>query len=191
MRFWLALAVFALASLLTWGAGAQAPVWYWCEAPHGYYPWVRSCPVGWRPVNPPTVMPQPYALPPTAAGSTPPQPSGAYPGALAPGNAGPEWDRLHPAEAQRREEDATAAQRRAELANITPSQRQEAADDDAALAELQAVQRWLTNHPNCAECASDYQLAVARYDAEISGAQQRAIHRLYCEAGQARPGSCP
>jgi len=28
------------------------PSWYYCEAPKGYYPYVASCPGGWRPVSP-------------------------------------------------------------------------------------------------------------------------------------------
>lgn len=33
--------------------------WYYCEAPKGYYPYVASCPGGWRPVSPtpPGVLP--------------------------------------------------------------------------------------------------------------------------------------
>ncbi len=29
------------------------PSWYYCDDPQGYYPYVRQCPGGWRPVAPP------------------------------------------------------------------------------------------------------------------------------------------
>jgi hypothetical protein len=28
------------------------PSWYYCDYPQGYYPYVRQCPGGWRPVAP-------------------------------------------------------------------------------------------------------------------------------------------
>ena len=28
------------------------PYWWYCDNPAGYYPYVRSCPSGWRPVAP-------------------------------------------------------------------------------------------------------------------------------------------
>lgn len=70
MRFRPALAVFALAVLMSEGAAAQAPTWY-CDAPPGYYPWVRFCPSGWRPVNPAAALPQPYTAPPSGASTVP------------------------------------------------------------------------------------------------------------------------
>jgi membrane protein implicated in regulation of membrane protease activity len=76
LRFRFALAVFMLMPLASTGAAAQAPIWYWCDALHGYYPGVRVCPGGWRPVNPPITLPQPYTAvpqpvaPPAATGAT-------------------------------------------------------------------------------------------------------------------------
>ncbi len=35
---------------------AAQPVWYYCNNPPGYYPYVRECPGGWQPVAP---MPPP------------------------------------------------------------------------------------------------------------------------------------
>jgi hypothetical protein len=65
MRFRLALVVFAFMVLASEDAAAQAPPLYWCDALHGYYPWVRFCPSGWRPVNPGMGSPQPYSAAPT------------------------------------------------------------------------------------------------------------------------------
>jgi len=28
------------------------PIWYYCDNPQGYYPYVQQCPGGWRPVVP-------------------------------------------------------------------------------------------------------------------------------------------
>jgi hypothetical protein len=28
------------------------PLWYYCDNPQGYYPYVQQCPGGWRPVAP-------------------------------------------------------------------------------------------------------------------------------------------
>jgi len=28
------------------------PLWYYCDNPQGYYPYVQQCPSGWRPVTP-------------------------------------------------------------------------------------------------------------------------------------------
>jgi hypothetical protein len=42
-------------------AALQQPAqyWYYCAAPKGYYPYVASCPDGWRPVSPiPADVPQ-------------------------------------------------------------------------------------------------------------------------------------
>ena len=46
---------------------AQAPNWYYCAQPAGYYPYVAACPGGWQtvPAPPPSAAPVP---PPTAAG---------------------------------------------------------------------------------------------------------------------------
>jgi hypothetical protein len=33
-------------------AGEQPGYWYYCEDPKGYYPYVESCPQGWRRVAP-------------------------------------------------------------------------------------------------------------------------------------------
>jgi len=40
-------------------AHAQAQAQYWCEPLRNYYPWVPTCPVPWRTVNPGTALPQP------------------------------------------------------------------------------------------------------------------------------------
>lgn len=43
------------------------PLWYFCAASNGYYPYVSSCPSGWQavPVTPPVAtMNAPYGAPP-------------------------------------------------------------------------------------------------------------------------------
>lgn len=45
------LIVAALTASIAGAAPSQARVWYWCDASHAYYPWVRSCTSGWRTVN--------------------------------------------------------------------------------------------------------------------------------------------
>jgi hypothetical protein len=59
MRRWLALAVVALAALHAAGAAAQAqaPLLYYCDPLHVYYPAVPRCPVPWRAVGPPPAAP--------------------------------------------------------------------------------------------------------------------------------------
>lgn len=42
---------------------AQAPSWYYCAQPAGYYPYVPTCPVGWQAVP---------AIPPPDASAPPP-----------------------------------------------------------------------------------------------------------------------
>jgi uncharacterized protein YecT (DUF1311 family) len=80
MRLGLSLAVFALIVLIADAAAAQSPVWYWCDAFRGYYPWVGWCPTGWRPVNPTSVFPQMYgAAAPAKAQPAPPQAPTAAP----------------------------------------------------------------------------------------------------------------
>ena len=37
-------------------APPQSQNWYYCDKPHGYYPYVQSCDSGWRPV--PATPPQ-------------------------------------------------------------------------------------------------------------------------------------
>jgi uncharacterized protein len=58
---WLRLAL-ALVTIVALGHEAHAASsWFWCEPLHAYYPWVRSCPVGWRqvdPRSPPSQQPQ-------------------------------------------------------------------------------------------------------------------------------------
>ena len=34
------------------GSGQQGGSWYYCEASKAYYPYVKECPAGWRPVAP-------------------------------------------------------------------------------------------------------------------------------------------
>ncbi len=34
------------------GQPPEPPSWYYCDDPQGYYPYVRQCPGGWRPVAP-------------------------------------------------------------------------------------------------------------------------------------------
>ncbi|SAL24304.1 hypothetical protein AWB69_01762 [Caballeronia udeis] len=34
------------------GSGQQGGSWYYCDASKGYYPYVKDCPSGWRPVAP-------------------------------------------------------------------------------------------------------------------------------------------
>ncbi len=41
---------------------AQAPVWYYCAQPEGYYPYVPTCPSGWQTV-PATPQPIPAPVP--------------------------------------------------------------------------------------------------------------------------------
>jgi hypothetical protein len=60
VRSLLALAVLTLVALGNSDANAQATTWYWCDALHGYYPWVKFCPGGWRSVNGAMSLPQPY-----------------------------------------------------------------------------------------------------------------------------------
>jgi hypothetical protein len=55
MRFRLALAVSTFVTLNAWPAVAQQcppGYWCWCEPARGYYPYVPTCPVPWRPVLP-------------------------------------------------------------------------------------------------------------------------------------------
>lgn len=43
------------------------PMWYFCAASNGYYPYVSSCPSGWQavPATPPVTAPNvPYGAPP-------------------------------------------------------------------------------------------------------------------------------
>jgi hypothetical protein len=58
---WLRLAL-ALVAIVALGHEAHAASsWFWCEPLHAYYPWVRSCPVAWRqvdPRSPPSQQPQ-------------------------------------------------------------------------------------------------------------------------------------
>lgn len=50
-------------------AHAQAQVQYWCEPLRNYYPWILTCPVPWRAVNPGTALPQPnITVPSTPSG---------------------------------------------------------------------------------------------------------------------------
>ncbi len=35
-----------------YGYGASDYSWYWCDEPEGYYPYVQTCEVPWRPVSP-------------------------------------------------------------------------------------------------------------------------------------------
>ena len=63
MRFRVALVLIVLAPLASTIASAQMQVWYWCDPARAYYPYVRQCSIPWRPVNPATVLPQPYAAP--------------------------------------------------------------------------------------------------------------------------------
>lgn len=48
---------------------AQAPVWYFCAQPSGYYPYVAVCPGGWQavPATPPAVS-VPAPPPPVGSG---------------------------------------------------------------------------------------------------------------------------
>jgi hypothetical protein len=203
MRFWLALAVCALGVLLFRGAAAQAPIWYWCEPSHAYYPWVRSCPEGWRPVNPATVMPQPYgAIPSTAARPTAPQAPSAYPGPLAPGNAGPEWDRLHPAEAQRREEEASANRRQLILRDVAvtcipdspgyvgpkTSEDQLMCDQHNAIVREQDAIEAAGNFPETV--TARIARAQLQFEIDIQAALARFQHRQACQENRADPGSC-
>jgi uncharacterized protein YecT (DUF1311 family) len=83
MRLGISFAVFALVVLIADAAAAQSPVWYWCDAFRGYYPWVGSCPSGWRPVNPASVFPQAYGpAAPAMEQPAPPQAPTAAPYAL-------------------------------------------------------------------------------------------------------------
>jgi len=50
--------------LLTLGAWpAQAQTWYYCDPLHTYYPYVKTCPAPWRPVDPATTGARPLAQP--------------------------------------------------------------------------------------------------------------------------------
>lgn len=45
----------------------SVPMWYFCAASNGYYPYVTSCPSGWQtvPATPPVATPNvPYGAPP-------------------------------------------------------------------------------------------------------------------------------
>jgi len=44
----------------------QAPTWYYCAQPAGYYPYVAACPGGWQTV--PATPPSAASVPPPAAG---------------------------------------------------------------------------------------------------------------------------
>jgi len=71
MRSRLALAVIAAAVCHV--ELAAADTWYWCEASRAYYPWVQTCPVPWRAVNPATdLLPHLAAPQPSATGQPPP-----------------------------------------------------------------------------------------------------------------------
>lgn len=128
MRFVSALAAFALAAALQAAtATAQTPPVYYCDPLHIYsYPGAPNCPVPWRAVAP---MPFPNA----------------YPGPNAPGNAGPEWDRLHPVQAQQRREAEwareEAARKAAQSAPLT-------ADEAKALKMKQEIEKkWIAEMP--------------------------------------------
>lgn len=51
--------------------GPPAPAWYWCASPPGYFPYIRTCAVPWRPV-PAQLPPGPGYGPPPGAESGPP-----------------------------------------------------------------------------------------------------------------------
>jgi hypothetical protein len=82
MRSRLIVAVATVVALLG-GAGAAEAAWYWCDPLHAYYPWVRSCPAAWQPVNPWSASQQPGAPPPQPSSS-----ASASPGK--PGEPGPQ-----------------------------------------------------------------------------------------------------
>jgi hypothetical protein len=74
MRSRLALSVIVLVALQAESARAQSGYWYWCEPARAYYPYVATCPVPWRAVNPAAVVRQPStsgAPPPPAGQPTP------------------------------------------------------------------------------------------------------------------------
>lgn len=132
MRYVLALAAFALAAALQAAtATAQTPPVYYCDPLHIYsYPGAPNCPVPWR-----AVAPMPRTRPSLDA----------YPGPNAPGNAGPEWDRLHPVQAQQRREAEwareEAARKAAQSAPLT-------ADEAKALKMKQEIEeKWIAEMP--------------------------------------------
>jgi hypothetical protein len=57
MRFWLAPGI--IAAGVCYFEFAVAQTWYWCDPARAYYPYVATCSVPWRAVNPTTVAPQP------------------------------------------------------------------------------------------------------------------------------------
>jgi hypothetical protein len=73
MRFRLIVAGAAVLALLG-GAGAARAAWYWCDPLHAYYPWVRSCPAAWQPVNPWSALQRPGVPPPQPSSVASPSP---------------------------------------------------------------------------------------------------------------------
>jgi hypothetical protein len=70
MRFRFMLAV--IAGAVCHFNPAVAQTWYWCDPAGAYYPYVATCPVPWRAVNPNSASRRPYvAAPPSAATAAP------------------------------------------------------------------------------------------------------------------------
>ena len=58
MKMLFAVAIVAIVALP--GGARAARSWLWCETSQAYFPWVRSCAVPWRRVDPRTAAQQPY-----------------------------------------------------------------------------------------------------------------------------------
>jgi hypothetical protein len=78
---WARFAFAALVITALQGSARAASDWYWCDPLQAYYPWVRSCPAPWRPVNAKSVLRQSPASPlPQTATPAPAQESAAEQG---------------------------------------------------------------------------------------------------------------
>jgi hypothetical protein len=90
------------------------------------------------------------------------------------------------AQKQKLNDEVTEDNRSVGFAAETPAKRREMARIKAAGDRLAvAGQLRQAAPPDCAKCINDYQLAMARYSAELRDAQ-----REYCESGEAPQGSC-
>lgn len=95
MRSRLALSVIVLVALQAESARAQSGYWYWCEPARAYYPYVATCPVPWRAVNPAadTAQPSTSGAPARPAGQPTPLIPTAPKSSTAPGDALDDWCR--------------------------------------------------------------------------------------------------
>jgi TonB family protein len=151
------------------------------------------------PLRPGMVVPPP---PPAYGGAAPAaQPPGAYPGERAPGNAGPEWDRLHPAEAQRRREDIAAKEmqlnqldRRNLAVKCSPGYTGAKTPHDQLLCDLSlavdsenAALKAAQKFPETIQARINR--ALLQFEIDNQAALARFQHRMACQEGSADPGS--